>query len=220
MASSSSPRTTLGSGPAAQPSQPHAAHPRPRLTASPTRIGHASVLHYYRLQAPRGPSPGWVPTPRIFSAPPPAPAPQPAQRSGRPARLITSPAEGRWATLPPFPRRYDASARPVTRLQGRDHAPPFRTMATCAAIRTKGSSKPLSRYPEFDLLDMEFVGARRRHPRLSRQGDALGSTPKGRSQPRGADPCLLIWDTTEGASCYILVILLSCSCHTSVIFLS
>ena len=47
---------------------------------------------------------------------------------------------------------------------------------------------------------MEFVGARRRHPRLSRQGDALGSTPKGRPQPRGADPCLLIRDTTEGAS--------------------
>ena len=60
----SSPRTTLGSGPAAQPSQPHAAHPRPRLTARPTRIGRASLLHYYRLQAPRGPSPGWVPTPR------------------------------------------------------------------------------------------------------------------------------------------------------------
>ena len=125
MASSSSPRTTLGSGPAAQPSQPHAAHPWPRLTASPTRTGHASVLHYYRLPAPRGPSPGWVPTPRIFSAPPPAPAPQPAQRSGRPARLITSTAEGRWATLPPLPRHCDGSARPVTRLQGRDHAPPF-----------------------------------------------------------------------------------------------
>ena len=152
--------------------------------------------------APRGPGPGWVPTPDILLAPPPAPAPQPAQRSGRPARLITSRADGRWAKLLPFPRRGDTSAPSVTRLQGRDHAPPFRTVATArAAIRTKGISKPLGRYPEFDARH-GVRGARRRHPRLSRQGDALGSTPKGRSHPRGADPCLPIRDTTEGASSF------------------
>jgi len=66
-----------------------------------------------------------------------------------------------------------------------------------AAIRTKGISKPLGRYTEFGARH-GVRAAQRRHPRLSRQGDALGSTPKGRPRLHGADPCLPIRDTMKG----------------------
>ena len=58
-------------------------------------------------------------------------APQPAQRTGRPTRLSTGTAEGRWAKLPPFPRRCDSLIRHTAARQGPRAPLPHRGDRTC-----------------------------------------------------------------------------------------
>ena len=81
---------------------------------------------------PTRPWPGMGPNTRYPFGTTSCSAPQPAQRTGRPARLITSPADGRWATLPPFfstPLRHLSLIRHTAARQD-PRAPPFRTVAT------------------------------------------------------------------------------------------
>ena len=121
--------------------------------------------------------------PRTITAPPPAPALSANTEVGSPWHgLITSPAEGLGPLLPPLPRR--RISQPGSACEAGATLPPHTLRQPKLPIIPRASRSP-----------RQVPGVRPRSarsswepdavtPRLSRQGDALGSTPKGRTRHR------------------------------------